>query len=212
MLLKIKDISYFLASISYLFPLVIFLLKRRIMNSPLFFYVKINILSVILSYIFLIYYSNSFPIFHFSVFLSTAVLIYYFKIKELIYQSVYNLLFVFLSVSFIIDIFLFNGIWGNNFYTTIYSNLCLTLLSLRQLFVILDEEDKRSLFTFEWSFYITVSILILNSSSFFFSIFEDRIRSLENNLFLYTFPIYMSFIFIHNFFLSIGLWKKQKVY
>jgi len=212
MISEINDISYFLASLSYLFPFIVILMKRRFINSPLFFYILFNILSVYLSYVFIIYFSNSFPIFHFSVFLSSTVLIYYFKRSDIKYHFLYNLLFVFLIVSFMIDIFLFNGIWGNNFYTTIYSNICLTILSLRQLFVILGEEDNRSLFYFEWSFYIAISILILNSSSFFFSIFEDRIRSLENNLFLYTFPVFMCFIFIHNIFLSIGLWKKQKVY
>ncbi len=212
MLLKIKDISYILASISYLLPLVIFLLKRRIINSPLFYYVQMNIISVLLSYVFLICFSNSFPIFHFSVYLTTAVLIYYFKVRDLFYHRAYNLTFVFLTVSFIMDIFFFNGIWGNNFCTTIYSNTFLSLLSLPQLYYILHEEQKTSLFSFESSFYIAISILILNSSSFFFSIFEDRIRALENNLFLFTFPIFMFFILIHNIFLSIGLWKNQKVY
>lgn len=212
MLIEINDISYFIASVSYFFPVVTLIIKRQIGNLPLFFYVLINLLSVLLSYIFLIYLSNSFPIFHLSVFLSTAMLIFYLKVGDPKYQWVYKLMFIYLCGFFIMDIFLLKGIWENNFYTTVFSNICLALLSLRQLFILLNEDENGNLFSFESSFYIAISILILNSSTFFFSVLESRIRAIENEIFmLYTFPLFMFFIIIHNCILSIGLWKKQKV-
>jgi hypothetical protein len=213
MLIKITNLFYFIASISYFLPLFVVMGKRRIPNSPLFLYIIINILSVSASYFFLIYFSNSFPIFHFSVLASTAVLFYYFKTRDLYYQSTYNFMIVLLITLFMFDLFLLDGICENNFYTTVFSNTCLTFFSLRQLFFLLNDDKNESLFFFESNFYIAISILILNSSSFFFSILESKIRALENKLFLfYTLPFFFVFILIHNVLLSVGLWKKLKIY
>ena len=208
MLQKINFLAYAFGLISYLSPFIV-LLKRREFRSPLFLYSLINLLAVILSLLFLIYFSNSFPVFHFAIFLSTSVLFFYFYRLDKEFPVFYGLSFLVLLLSFVIEIIFVKGLWQNNILTTLVSNFSLTIISLRQLYIILKEEVIREISHLESIFYISISILVFNSSSFFFSILETQIRSEINELFLFTFPLFMFFTVLFNVLFSVGLWKRS---
>lgn len=206
----INDFLYYFGLLTFLIPVIIFLFKRRRILSPLGFYILINAFSAGLSYAFLVVFSNSYPVFHLSVFLSSVSLVWYYKNGDFKYSISYLVVILFFAILFISDVFVFKGLWQNNFVTTIFSNVCLTLLSLRHLYILLSESNIRDVFLLEEKFFIAISILIFNSSSFFFSLLENEIRSDENEFFLITFPLFAVFTILHNVLISIGLWKQAK--
>lgn len=212
MIFIINDILYYLGVLTFVIPVSLIFVKRRILISPLFAYVSLNFISVILAFLFNLHYSNSYPIFHLSVLLTTIVLILYFKKEDSNCPILYQLVLVLIIFSSYIDIFELNGLWSNNFISTLLSNFSLTIMSLRNLYVIFNNDLLTNLLHLESRFYIAISIFVFNSSSFFFSIFENQIRSVENDLFLITFPLFSVFTILHNILLTLGLWKLQKAY
>lgn len=207
MLQNFNLIIYYLGSVTFIAPLILVFLKRRIFFSPLTFYIFISFLSVIFSYIFSVYFSNAYPVFHFTILLNCTSLLWYFKSQDISYGKVYIALII-LLVLFSISDLNSNGLWKNNFQTSIFSNVCLTMVSLRYLYLVLNDNSVDDIFHFESRFYIAFSIFILNATSFFFSILENQIRSELSEVFLVTFPLYMLFNMLHNLFITLGIWKQ----
>jgi hypothetical protein len=211
MLFELIDNLYYLGSISYALPCLVLILKRRRIDSPLHIYVFINAIGSLVAYFFHHFCSNSFPVYHFSVFLSAICLLSYFYSKDSKFFNFYLLGFITLCVTFFVDLFNPQGIWGNNFFTTVFSNVILTLFSLRSLYLLLSDEKQQLSELIEYKFYTSVAVLIINSSSFFFSILENQIRNSESKLFFYSIPFLLIFNILFNILLSIGLWKQAKV-
>lgn len=208
---ELLDILFYVASTSYLLPLIFFSYKGRNLFSPLLFYISLNLLSTITSYFFSLYFYNTYPVFHFAVFLTTISLIRYYLSNDQRYRIVYQIGLFIQAILFLYEVFLLYGLWQNNFYSTVFSNVIMTLFSLRGLFVLFKSDNIVEIRFLESKFYIFTSILIFNSSSFFFSLLENQIRSAETSLFYVTVPLFLVLILIHNILLSIGLWKQAKV-
>lgn len=208
MLEKLNLIMYYFGSITFIAPLLLVFIKRRKLISPLAVYVLINFISVIFSHIFSVYFSNAYPVFHFTILLNCTALLLYFARQDRSLKKIYYVLFVLLVLFSISDLISF-GLWRNNLQTSIFSNVCLTIASLRNLYLILNDNSVWDIWLFESKFYVAISIFILNASSFFFSILENQIRSELSAVFLITFPLYMLFNLFHNLFISIGIWKEM---
>ena len=210
MLSLIIDTLFYLSAVSYLFPALLIFLKRRKLLSPLSLCILTNVLGALLSYFFTFEYQNSYPVYHFSILLTSFFLVQFLKPFDQNFSSVYSICSSLIFLSFLLDLYL-NGLWNNNFLTTISSNVILTVLALRNLYLLLNKEDNLTLESLESNFYIFISILVVNSASFFFSVLENQIRVSENELFLMTIPMLFVINILFNIILSIGLWKSSKV-
>ncbi len=207
MLIKLNFYIYYIGLLTFLFPFVGLIIKRQLIELPLLLYSILNLLSVSLSYLFLVLYNNSFPIFHISILLNSYTLIWYFSKQDLRFQLFYKSLFLILIILFFYDI-LISGIWNNNFLTSLFSNVFLSLIALRNLQITLDYDLFEYKNRLETKFYISLAIFIINSTSFYFSILENQIRSELDELFLITFPLFMLFNIIHNFLIGLAFWKE----
>lgn len=205
------DILFYVASTSYVLPMIFIFFRRRSTYSPLFYYIVLNVISTIVSLYFNIRFGNAYPVFHFSIFLTSLLLIRFYQNNDPKYQKVYLLFMLILFLIFSSEMLFLDGIWQNNFYSTIYVNVLMTFLSFRGLFILFNSNENNEIKILESKFYIYIAILIFNSSSFFFSILENQIRSAETYLFYITIPLFLILIIVHNILLSIGLWKQAKV-
>jgi hypothetical protein len=172
-------------------------------------YIILNILTVTISYIFTLKYQNSYPVFHFSVPASSILIIRYFQVlnnkrNNLIYFS-----YLLIVIAFIFDLAL-NGVWQNNFITTLTSNILFTIFSYRRLVLILKRNFEINMISIEAEFYILFALLILNATSFFFSILETEIRDDKGDFFGFSISFLLLINILFNIFLSIGIWKQNK--
>lgn len=210
MFLKLFDWLYYFSAISYIFPALVALIKGRKLFSPLSLFIFISLFASILSFYFTFEYQNSYPVYHFSILLTSFFLVQFLKPFDKNFSSVYSICSSLIFLFFLLDLNL-NGLWNNNFFTTISSNVILTVLAIRNLYLLLNKEDNLTLESLESNFYIFISILVVNSASFFFSVLENQIRVSENELFLMTIPMLFIINILFNIILSIGLWKSSKV-
>jgi hypothetical protein len=77
------------------------------------------------------------------------------------------------------------------------------LVILEQVKITTLKDDTK----FESNFYISMSFFILNTSVFFFSIIEYKIRSEASSLFYVSYFALLFIQLIHLIILSFGIWK-----
>jgi hypothetical protein len=210
------DFIYYLFSyggaISFFIPVLVFCtVKKNLIkeNSALFTLVFFNLFFTLLGYIPQIIYKNCYPVFHVSIPILTLLTINYFWRKGIstfiavILASIVLLLFVYESIYL-------NKWFENNMLITVFSNMCISMLSLYNLYTIFTYEDEKNN-QFKSLFFISSGLFISNTSSFFFSLNEDKIRSEDYLvLFQYVFPVFLFLIMLQNALISWGIWITQK--
>jgi hypothetical protein len=210
------DFIYYLFSygsiISFFIPVLVFCTVRKTLikeNSALFTLVFFNLFFTFLAILSQVIYTNSYPAFHVSIPILTLLTINYFWRKgistfiALILASIVLLLFVYESIYL-------NKWFENNMLITVFSNMCISMLSLYHLYTIFTYENEKNN-QFKSLFFISSGLFILNTSGFFFSLNEDQIRS-EDYLVLnqYVFPVFWFLNILQNVLISVGIWTTQK--
>ena len=212
------DFIYYLFSyggtISFFIPVLVFCTVRKTLikeNSALFTLVFFNLFFTLLGYIPQIIYKNCYPVFHVSTPILTLLTINYFWRKGIstfitvILASIVLLLFVYESIYL-------NNWFENNMLITVFSNMCISMLSLNHLYIIFTNENENEKNNqFKSLFFISSGLFISNTSSFFFSLNEDKIRSEDYLvLFQYVFPVFLFIYILQNVLISWGIWITQK--
>jgi hypothetical protein len=198
------------STISFFIPVLIFCTFRKTLvkeNSALFTLVFFNLFFTLSSFLINEIYEISYPIFHIIIPILTLLTINYFwrkgisKIITVILASILLLLFVYESIYL-------NKWFENNMLITVFSNMCISMLSLYHLYTIFTYENEKNN-QFKSLFFISAGLFISNTSSFFFSVNEDQIRS-EDYLFQFVFPVFLFLITLQNVLISCGIWTTQK--
>jgi hypothetical protein len=198
------------STISFFIPVLIFCTFRKTLvkeNSALFALVFFNLFFTLSSFLINEIYEISYPIFHIIIPILTLLTINYFWRKGIstfiavILASIVLLLFVYESIYL-------NNWFQNNLLITVFSNVCISMLSLYHLYTIFTNENEKNN-QFKSLFFISAGLFISNTSSFFFSVNEDQIRS-EDYLFQFVFPVFLFLITLQNVLISWGIWTTQK--
>lgn len=210
-------IVYWISFSSYLIPifLLAFLKSKfkteRDLLSVLFVYLTLSVLTEIINLVFIDLFKNNNPVIHFYTVLGFVNLVYFYKLllKDKYFDNMYKpiiILFCFLSLFYS---FFIKGIMNIN----VISNLIFTILmvfSCSFYFYKIYTEMKVSNLFQDGLFWINSAFLIYFSSTFYVSLFEDVIKSVDLNLFYYTWPIQLVSTIIFNVILSRGIWLMRK--
>jgi hypothetical protein len=201
--------NYFIQLLSVI-PLIMHLRmnqRRPLVKSPLVFYLISNVLLIILSNIFQYYFHNCYPVFHISTLISGGLILLILKdmsVDNKILIMIFQFVLLFLCIS---DTFFISSIWLNNSLSNICMNIMIAITSylviLEQVKITTLKDDTK----FESNFYISMSFFILNTSVFFFSIIEHKIRSEASSLFYVSYFALLFIQLIHLIILSFGIWK-----
>ncbi len=180
-------------------------------NSALFAWVFFNLFFTLLGYIPQIIYKNSYPVFHVSIPILTLLTINYFWRKGI------STFITVISASIVLLLFIYESIYLNNWFENnlliaVFSNMCISMLSLYHLYIIFIKENENEQDNqFKSLFFISSGLFMSNTSSFFFSLNEDKIRSEDYLvLFQYVFPVFMFIYILQNVLISWGIWITQK--
>ena len=212
------DFIYYLFSygctISFFIPVLVFCTVKKTLikeNSALFTLVFFNLFFTLLAILSQEIYTNCYPAFHVSTPILTLLTINYFWRK-----GISNLIAV-ISASIVLLLFIYESIYLNNWFENnlliaVFSNMCISMLSLYHLYIIfIKENENEQDYQFKSLFFISSGLFMSNTSSFFFSLNEDKIRSEDYLvLFQYVFPVFMFIYILQNVLISWGIWITQK--
>jgi hypothetical protein len=209
------DFIYYLFSygsiISFFIPVLVFCTVRKTLikeNSALFTLVFFNLCFTFLAILSQEIYTNCYPAYHVSTPILTLLTINYFWRKGIstfiavILASIVLLLFIYESIYL-------NKWFENNMLITVFSNMCISMLSLYHLYTIFTNENEKDN-QFKSLFFISSGLFISNTSIFFFSLNEDQIRSEDSLLYQYVYPVFMFLYILQNILISVGIWTTQK--
>ena len=115
---------------------------------------------------------------------------------------IFQFVLLFLCIS---DTFFISSIWLNNSLSNICMNIMIAITSylviLEQVKITTLKDDTK----FESNFYISMSFFILNTSVFFFSIIEYKIRSESSSLFYVSYFALLLIQLIHQIYESLRI-------
>lgn len=167
-------------------------------NTWLRYLLVFRFLSDVFCFVFKYEFHSVFPVFHVSVFLETLCYLYYFR--ELTPVKNRRYLIVVLMFTAIVIVEMWQGIWMNNYWSTLFSTLLITLFSLRLILV--SVESKKDQFA------VLIPIFIFHTSMFTYTLFENIIR--ENaHLFRFLQPIILILILFYNLSFSLFIFKNR---
>ncbi len=208
--------SYYLVQAISFLPLFIYLKWQKGCNfffTPLFLYVSINFILILTSNFFEIFYKNTFPIFHISTISLGALMILILRSFSSKNKAYCNLGLFLLITIYLIDFFIFGGFWENNYISNIAMNIIVSAMSVMVIFDLINLEDDVIPNQLEGKFYIAISFFVYNSTTFFFSLIEHKIRTEISSLFYVSYLSYLFLELVHYALLSFGIWKSaQKLY
>lgn len=205
-----------LTALSSFIPLFLLLLNYKMAASFLWraiFFICLNsILANILSLVFAKIYMNNNPVFHF------YILIEFWIISVIFYRMLINLnikrLIIVIqglfSVYYLSILSFDQGIWKINPYPRILANVFIIILSISYFFQTL-VEMKFDVITKDHFFWFNSSFLFYFSTTFYLAIFERFIRSFDNDLIFYTWPVQLISMIIYNLILAKGIWTMRKL-
>lgn len=147
---------------------------------------------------FKIEYGNVFPVFHVSVLLETVCIILLFK-ESLQLSKILGSVLLFVLICFAL-IEMNQGIWRNNYWTTLIAYAIVVLLSVAALLKGGGTDKKYSLIFF--------SLLVFHASNFIYVLFEDVIR-LNTLLFSLLQPLIIGLIVFLNLAFSLAFLKES---
>jgi hypothetical protein len=212
------DFIYYLFSygsiISFFIPVLVFCTVRKTLikeNSALFTLVFFNLCFTFLAILSQEIYTNCYPAYHVSTPILTLLTINYFWRKGI------STFIAVISASIVLLLFIYESIYLNNWFENnlliaVFSNMCISMLSLYHLYIIFtNENENENNNQFKSLFFISSGLFISNTSSFFFSLNENKIRSEDYLvLFQYVFPVFMFIYILQNALISWGIWTTQK--
>ena len=212
MALLVTKIFIFFATLSYVIPFLIsFKLRKRLIliNKPIFIYVILDVLFVILEYIFIVIFTNSHPVHHISSFVLLFLSLTYFYSVYLNRYLFVFCLFIMLILFFYETVYL-NTIMEPNYLFLTFSNCLISIISFFHLFKLFNS-DNDEIRLFQFQYFISMGFFIFNSSSFFMSLFESQIVNDLNNYFVIVSPIFSSLIVFQNLMISKGIWILKRI-
>ena len=199
---------YYLVFASYAIPLLtIFLIKENVLRQyiPALLLIVTNFIAVVFEVVFVEVFENCCPIYHISVFTSTTLTLLYFIQSKLSPKiSILFLILTFLIFSY--ESIYLNGWMSNNIILTIFSNICIGLISFLNLFRLFSSYQE-TVIQFRFHFIINAAFFIYNSSAFYISLFESHIRAEYSLLFLIVYPIFSVMNILQNILISKGIWQ-----
>jgi hypothetical protein len=209
----IIELFTYASILSYLLP-VIAATKYRSglvkVSRPIFVLVFSDFLFVLLEIVFAFWISNSNPIQHVSVFISTIIIFsYYYSIK--FHRTVLLILFTLACFFFVYETFISNRIMYNNTLMSVFSNVSISLISFIHLFQLFRYDDKNVL-EFKFLFYVSTAFFIFNSSSFYINLFDSHIRTDVGYLLAIIYPVFSILLVVQNVFISKAIWTLKRVW
>ncbi len=195
MLSNLSDIILF----SSVIPFVLLLANWRMKVSTwLRYLIVLRFLSDVFCFVFRHEFHSVFPVFHVSVFLETLCYLFYFR--ELSGYKNKQYLLILLMFTAVTCLEMGEGMWLNNYWSTLFSTLLITLFSLRLILV--SVESKKDQFA------VLIPIFIFHTSMFTYTLFENIIR--ENaHLFRFLQPIILILILFYNLSFSLFIFKNR---
>ncbi len=210
----IYDLFSYGSIISFFIPVLVFCTVRKTLikeNSALFTLVFFNLFFTFLAILSQEIYTNCYPAFHVSTPILTLLTINYFWRKGI------STFITVISASIVLLLFIYESIYlnkwfQNNLLIAVFSNMCISMLSLYHLYLIfINENENEQDNQFKSLFFISSGLFMSNTSSFFFSLNEDKIRSEDYLvLFQYVFPVFMFIYILQNVLISWGISITQK--
>lgn len=209
------DLIFWFSILSYLIPIGIITFhisktENRLFNV-LLIYPILCFLTEIISLIFRDVYGNNNPILHIYTFLAfPAISLFYYRVllKEKILSIFVVINFLFLLVC-LYSFFITPGAREINKIPYLFLTLYVLFISCYDFYKIYTEMKVSNLFQ-DGLFWVNSAFLIYFSSTFYVSLFEDIIKSVDLNLFYYTWPIQLVSTIIFNVILSRGIWLMRK--
>lgn len=205
--------SYYLVQAISFIPLFIYLnwyKGRNFYFTPLFLYVSVNFILILTSNIFEIYLKNTFPVFQISTISLGVLMILILRKFSSKNKGYYNFGFLLLITTCLIDFYFIGGFWENNYTSNLAMNIIVSALSVIVIFDLINLEDDISPNQLEGKFYIAISFFVYNSSTFFFSLIEHKIRTEISSLFYVSYLSYLFLELVHYALLSFGIWKSAQ--
>jgi hypothetical protein len=161
--------------------------------------IVLRFLSDVFCFVFRHEFHSVFPVFHVSVFLETLCYLFYFR--ELSGSKNKQYLLVILMFMVVVGIDMGEGLWLNNYWSTLFSTLLIPLFSLRFLLVPVEpSKDQVS---------ILIPMFIFHTSMFTYTLFENIIRE-NTQLFNSLQPFILVLILLYNLSLAYFIWKNRK--
>jgi hypothetical protein len=208
---------YWISLLSYFVPLIIQLriLKRnnaeRKILSALFLYILLSIVTEIVNMIVSRIIHNNNPIVH--IYTILAFLILAFLYKDMLNMKMINKYFYwfvlpYCCLSFYYSFFVV-GLLNVNVLTYLILSITLIFISSYYFYRVYIEMTIHNLFN-NALFWINSAFLFYFSSTFYLSLFEEIIQTIDSNLFYYTWPIQLVATIIFNVILSKGIWLMRK--
>jgi hypothetical protein len=207
-------LMYFSIFIQFLpFFLLLFISNKILQNLRriLLLLCSIHLVSDFLSLFLAPIYKNNNPIYHIFTLLTGVLVLYFYKslfASKKIALLIQSLMLMFTTIS----IFLFfykEGYKFNNTFSNIFLCVLIVLLSLYYFFNMFIEMKVKNLLKHP-QFWIASAFLIFYGTTFYLSLFEDFIRSYNNDLCNYIWPIHLISTIIFNLILTKGIWTMRK--
>jgi hypothetical protein len=210
-------IVYWISFSSYLIPifLLAFLKSKfkteRDLLSVLFVYLTLSVLTEIINLVFIDLFKNNNPVIHFYTLFAFLILTYFYKLllKDKVFDKMFKpTVFLFCVCSIIYSIYI-KGLMNVNVISYLTFAIFMIFNSAYYFYKVYTEMKVSNLFQ-DGLFWINSAFLIYFSSTFYVSLFEDVIKSVDLNLFYYTWPIQLVSTIIFNIILSKGIWLMRK--
>jgi hypothetical protein len=212
MILVVVKFLIFLSIVSHLLPLLtVIKLKNRLIvhYKPIFIYIIVDVIFVLLEIISTTLIKNSNPIHHISTLILFSTVLYYFYTLQIFRKGILFFFFIALSI-FIYETILSNKIMETNFLLSAYSNFVICIISFLNLFKLFNNDNSK-VEHFQFQYYVAGAFFVFNSSSFFMSLFETQIRNDVNYLLIIIYPIYSIINIFQNVLLTKGIWFLRKI-
>jgi len=210
------EIIYWISFTSYLIPilLLVYVITRkteRKLLSVLLFYLVLSVITEIINLIFIELFKNNNPVIHFYTLIGFVNLAYLYKLlfKSKVFDNLYLPISIIFCVLSLYYSFKLKGLMDVNVFPYLIFTIFMVFSSAYYFYKIYTEMKISNLFQ-DGLFWVNSAFLIYFSSTFYVSLFEDIIKSVDLNLFYYTWPIQLVSTIIFNVILSRGIWLMRK--
>jgi hypothetical protein len=208
---NVADFVLYSAYAVCLLPVVVYILayKNRLFTfAPLFFYVTVYVLLIVSEGIFFHYFKNTHLIWCLSTLVLGSLMILILKKLNNINKWLFDLILLAFIVICLIDFYAYENKW--DYTSDLILNLLGTVLSVLVIFNLIGQVAHDNSNKMEGQFLIAISFFVFHASTFFFSLFQDKIRSSLSSLFYLSYIFYLLIIIVHYVLLSIGIWKSAQ--
>jgi hypothetical protein len=192
-------------------PVVVYIVafKNRLFTfAPLFFYVTLDALLILCEGIFIHYFKNAYLIWCLSTLALGSLMILILKKLSNKNKWLFDLILLAFIVICLVDFYEHN--WEFNYTSDLILNLIGTVLSVLVIFNLIGQVAHDNSNKMEGQFLIAISFFILHAGTFFFNLFQDKIRSGPTSLFYISYISYVVIVIVQYVLLSFGIWKSAQ--